>query len=127
MLLLLTILTMSLPFLGYLTSSSSYTSNYEEIAIRQFFRFLRDDVIKATTYRVDSNIPSTLILEQYDDKTVKFEQYGSLIRRRVDRRGHEIYLRDIKQVAYTPLPNGIRATVTSLQGEEYEKTIIFYK
>lgn len=124
MLLTISILFMSLPLLSYLTKSVTYTSNYEEINIQQFFQFLRDDVIKATGYKVSTN---AITLDLQDGKKASIELYKELIRRRVDYEGHEIYLRDVKEVVFTPLPYGIHVIVTSLQGADYEKTIIFYE
>lgn len=127
MLLVLTLISISLPFLAYLTKSASYSTNYDEIATNQFFQFLRDDVIHATSYRVKPSAPTILILELADGTTATIGQYKDLIRRQVDREGHEIYLRDIKEVAFSTYSYGIRASVTTLQGEYYEKKIIFYK
>lgn len=124
MLVILAILAMSLPFLAYLTKSASYSTNYDEIAMRQFFQFLRDDAIHATSYHIND---TTLVLEKDEDTSVTIEKYKDLIRRRVNKQGHEIYLREVKELSFTPDPNGTHVTVTSLKGERYEKTIIFYK
>lgn len=123
MLLMLTILALSLPFLVYVTKSASYSTNYDEIAINQFFQFLRDDVIEATEYQISE---TALILMIDDRTTVTIEKYQDLIRRQVNKQGHEIYLRNVKDLSFTSHDFGIRATVTSLQGEKYEKTIVFY-
>ena len=125
MLLMMTILAVSLPFLAYLTKSATYTTNFDDIAIRQFFQFLRDETIKATAYHVDEG---TLTLKiDDDDKNVTIERYKDLIRRQVDRKGHEIYLQGVQDLGFTAQDYGFRVTVTSLEGERYEKTIIYYK
>lgn len=127
MLLVLTVISISLPFLAYLTKSANYSTNYDELATNQFFQFLRDDVINATNYRVDPSAPNILILDLDDGTTATIGQYKDLIRRQVDGVGHEIYLRDIKGLAFSTHSYGIRSSITTLQGEYYEKKIIFYK
>lgn len=124
MLFMLAILAFSLPFLAYLIKSISYTSNFDEIAGNQFFQFLRDDVSKAIDYHVESS-RLTLIIDE--DTTVTIEKYKDLIRRQVNKEGHEIYLQAVKELTFTAHPYGVQTTVTSLQGERYEKTIIFYE
>lgn len=124
MLFILAILALSLPFLAYLIKSASHTTNFDEIAIRLFFQHLRDEVLSATDYHMESS-KLTLIID--DETTVTFEKYEDLIRRQVNKRGHEVYLRDVKELIFTAHPHGIQTIVTSTQGEHYEKTIIFYR
>ncbi|WP_176555818.1 competence type IV pilus minor pilin ComGF [Virgibacillus ndiopensis] len=120
----ITIFFMTLPFVGYIPKTITYSSNYDEISVLQFFNFLRDDVIKATDFTIDSN---RINLNMKDGTVVSFEQYGDIIRRQVDGQGHEIYLHDIKNFELKPLPYGIHLTITSIQGDNYEKSIIFYR
>ena len=40
-----------------------------------------------------------------------YEKYGSNIRRRVDLKGHEIMLQNIKAVTFEPIVNGVRISV----------------
>ncbi|MGY0692927.1 competence type IV pilus minor pilin ComGF [Virgibacillus sp. FSP13] len=124
LLLTVTILFMTLPFISYLIKSATYSTNYQEESIQQFLYFLRDDVIKATDYAVT---PEAIKLRINDEQTVTIEQYGTLIRRQVNGQGHEIYLRDVEEVLFTSLPYGIHAKITSIQGETYEKQIILYQ
>ncbi|MBY7143380.1 ComGF family competence protein [Virgibacillus sp. NKC19-3] len=121
----ISIIAVTLPFTGYLINTITDTSShYEEVSTHQFFHFLRDDVIKATSFTIES---SALILTLENETTATIEKYGKHIRRKTDHGGHEIYLRDIEDITFTELPYGIHATVTSMQGEQYEKTIIFYE
>lgn len=121
----ISIIAITLPFTGYLIHSiTGSSSHYEEVSTQQFFHFLRDDVIKATSFAIGS---SSLTLTIDDETTATIEMYGEHIRRRTNRGGHEIYLRDVEDITFTELPYGIHATVTSMQGEHYEKTIIFYE
>lgn len=125
LLLTATILFMTIPLVTYLVKAADYSSHYQEISIQQFFYYLRDDVMKATTFAVPSS--TELKLGNSDGTTVTIEQYKDLIRRRIEGEGHEIYLRDVADISFQKIAYGIRATVTSLQGETYEKTIILYQ
>ncbi|WP_373892811.1 competence type IV pilus minor pilin ComGF [Virgibacillus sp. CBA3643] len=121
----ISIIAVTLPFTVYLINTITDTSShYEEVSVTQFFHFLRDDVIKATGFTIDS---SALLLTLEDDTTATIEKYGEHIRRKTTHGGHEIYLRDVEAITFKELPYGIRATVTLMQGERYEKTIIFYE
>src|SRR5699024_9365095 len=122
MLITITILFTTLPFLVYLIQSVSISSNYQEISVHHFFHFLRDEFIGAKEYKIENN---TIILE-YPSETVSIEKFGSLIRRQVDGRGHEIFLRDVDTITFTSLLFGVKTEIKTLQGEQYEKTIIFY-
>jgi competence protein ComGF len=125
LLLTATILFMTIPLVTYLVKAADYSSHYQEMSIQQFFYYLRDDVMKATTFAIPSS--TVLKLGNSDDITITIEQYKDLVRRRVKVEGHEIYLRDVADISFRKVDYGVRATVTSLQGETYEKTIILYQ
>ena len=44
-------------------------------------------------------------------QSIMYEKYGSNIRRRVDLKGHEIMLQNIKAVTFEPIANGMRISV----------------
>ncbi|MEC5422262.1 ComGF family competence protein [Virgibacillus sp. C22-A2] len=123
-LLLIIILALTLPFAGYLLKASSYTVNPDEISIQLFFQFLRNDMINATDYQVSS---SSLSLNLDNGNTATIGSYNNQIRRQVNGLGHEVYLQNVKEWNLIPLSYGFHATITSLEGEIYEKTIVFYK
>lgn len=129
MLLTVTILFTTLPLLAYLIKSVNYSSNYDEIAVQQFFNFLQNDVIHATSYQIENGVIKLVLPNESkneDDEIASFQKYDTLIRRQVDEGGHEIYLRDIEDFTVTSLAYGFHVTILSLQGERYEKTIVFY-
>lgn len=99
------------------------TSYYEEVSIQQFLFLLQQECNKATTIH---SVENQIIMIPNSGERISFELYGNLIRRQVNNLGHEIYLREIKSWDIVPVPNGIRITITSLQGEQYEKTIQYY-
>ncbi|WP_249871105.1 ComGF family competence protein [Oceanobacillus saliphilus] len=124
-LLMITVLSITLPLQGYMIQAAEYENNYAEISAQQFFQFLRDDVIKSTSIHASEK---KLYLHQNDlNVTATFELYGSLIRRQVNGQGHEVYLRDVDAVTFSSLPYGVHVTVTMLSGDKYEKSIVHYK
>lgn len=129
MLLTMTILFITLPLLAYLLQTANYSSNYNEISTQHFFSFLQNDVIHANDYTVkDDTIELTVQekCEKEDAVIATFEQYGKLIRRQVDGSGHEFYLRDVEDFTVKLLSYGMHVNILTLQGEHYEKTIVFY-
>ncbi len=124
LLIALSILALILPLTGHLLQAASFPDQKEELTIRQFFLFLRNDMINARDYEIDSQ-EIKLVLDS--DEIATIEKYGLHIRRQVDGKGHEIYLRDIRDVHFSKLPYGMRVSITSSEGEQYEKTIIFYE
>ncbi|WP_222928570.1 ComGF family competence protein [Oceanobacillus piezotolerans] len=117
------IISMTLPFIGYLINSVHHQSNYEELAVHHFFQLIRDEVIHAKKTLIQEE---KLTLIQEDDSVVSFSLYQDVIRRQLDGRGHEIYLRDVKAFQVTSYTYGVRIKVTNLLGDTYEKTISNY-
>lgn len=124
MLIAMTIIIITLPILAYTTKSVVQESNYEELSIEQFFQFFRDDLIRAEDIRVNTNI---VYFNTADERDASISQYNDLVRRQVVGKGHEIYLRDIKEITFSPLPYGIHIALVSLKGAHYEKTFAFYQ
>jgi len=123
-LLIILIISITMPLLTSLLSSISYSTNDDTFSIQHFFYFLRNDLLAAVDYKVEHN---KLFLDLPSKKTAMIEKYGSVIRRQIDGKGHEIYLRDVKELTFKPKSYGVYTKVTSIQGEIYEKTIIFYE
>jgi len=123
MMIILALLGIMLPFLGYLLESVQFTSNYDALSIQMFFQFLRDEVIRSEDFQIKAD---TLYLEQNNDTTT-IEHYENLVRRQVNGVGHEVYLMDVLDISFSQLPYGFRTTVTTLEGEQYDKTMVFYE
>src|SRR5699024_1969959 len=66
----------------------------EDLPIQHFLIFLRNDVLSATDVSMDGN--NRIYFHLQDGKIARVEQYKNMIRRRVDEKGHEVYLRDIE-------------------------------
>src|SRR5699024_9530170 len=125
MLVTITILFTTLPLLGFLLKSVIYSSIYDVVAVHQFFHFLQNDVTDSIGYDVRDDM-ITLHVPCVEAAIASIGQYKQLVRRQVDGKVHEIYLRDIKDFTITSLAYGFHVSILSLQGEHYEKTIVFY-
>lgn len=55
---------------------------------------------------------------------IQFDKHGSNIRRRLDDKGHEIVLQQVKSIRFEPLKDGVRLTVNDLFNQEH--TASFY-
>lgn len=126
-LLMLTLILITFPFISYMLQSIETPSAKEELSVHQFFQFIRDDVIRslhavATHDKLVLSIPSEL-----NEQTIIYEQYGNLIRRQVNGQGFEVYVRNIAELYFQPLEFGFKIIITTSSGEQYEKTISFYK
>ncbi|MGG4181102.1 ComGF family competence protein [Virgibacillus pantothenticus] len=118
------ILVFSIPFVSYVLRDASTTVNSNtHLSVGQFFIFMRNEVIQAQELKIYPD-QLKLIMQNGDEAT--FVMYGSLVRRQVDNTGHEIYLRDVKNISFSPLPYGLQVTVTTIEGEQHDKEIIFY-
>jgi competence protein ComGF len=122
----ITILSISLPFLAYLLNAASYNNNYNEISVQQFFQYLRNEVIQAAGYQIRPH-PTALYLDLENGSTAKIEQYGNVIRRQVSGTGHEVYLRDVSQIKFRDIDYGFSLSITTSEGEQYEKSFVFYE
>ncbi|MFD2759409.1 competence type IV pilus minor pilin ComGF [Lentibacillus juripiscarius] len=123
-LLTISILLMTLPFIGYLVKGTDFTSNYDQLAGQQFFYFLRDEVIRSTEVTIE---PSTLALLQQDGTTASIKRNGNRIIRNVDGKGFEVYLQHVRDVRFTSVPHGVHVSITMTDGEQYETDISIYQ
>lgn len=119
----LTILIITLPLVGYLLKSAIYSTSSDDLSVNKFFHFLRDELILSTDYSIADN---KISLTSHENKGVVIKQYNDLVHRQVEGRGHEVYLRDIKTFKVIPLSYGFIAKVTTMEGNKYEKTIVYY-
>lgn len=120
---MISILALTLPFLSYAIQTVQPASNYDELAMDEFYRFVRDEIIKSQSVYV---IDDTLYLVQEEDDLATISLYYEVIRRQVNGQGHEIYLRDIAAVHFNEQPYSIEMIITDLKGRTYEKTFSIY-
>lgn len=123
MLFTFSILIITLPLLSYLVKSAIYSTSIDDHSVNKFFHFLRDELILSTEYNIANN---EITFTSHENKGIVIKQYNDLIHRQVRGRGHEVYLRDIETFTVIPLSYGFIAKVTTTEGNQYEKTIVFY-
>lgn len=124
MLLTISILFITIPFLEYITKSLSYTTNYVDLSASQFFHFMHDDIIRSTAFTINDKIIS---LTAIDGTTVSYEKYHDIIRRQIDGQGHEVIIRNIQNLSFEKLAHGINTKIITTDGAVYEKKFTIYK
>lgn len=124
MLMVITMLIITLPLLAYLINAVTYTDYFDELSVQQFFTFLRNEFMAGTNYYVSEN---QINFDDLDGRKVSFEKYNNVILRKVDRAGHDIYLRDVQHISFIDTSYGVTVEIISDEGEAYEKTIMYYK
>jgi|SRR5690625_4609169 len=97
----------------------------DDLAFQYFYIFIRNDALTATDVYIDENNRMYFYLPT--GEIAKVEQYRDVIRRRVDEKGHEIYIRNIEDFSVQLLAYGIKIIITTEKGKTYEKTIATYK
>ncbi len=75
----------------------------------------------------DILLSDTSVRLSIDGEEILYEQYGLSIRRRVDRKGHEIILQNIQEVHFTREQNGFTVSVMFKNGKTRESTVYLYK
>lgn len=117
----LLILMICIPIQGAILNTLHHqNSYYEELSIQQFFNFIQKEVNQSIAFTTSSD---KIVLHLFNDDVVTIELYRQLVRRQLNGKGHEIYLRDIESFQIRSLPFGFTIHVTSLKGDHYEKTI----
>jgi len=128
MLLSISLLALSLPFIGYIIKALQYESAYEALSIHQFFILLRDELSEAQQVHVNPHtIHYVSSPSNTPTKIASISQYKQLIRRQLDGRGHEVYVQDIKSIYFEKTKAGIKVTVYGREGGLYEKNIALYQ
>lgn len=94
--------------------SSSLHQFEWEIAISQ----LTMDIRETNEIEIENE---RLILRS--GEVVLYEQYGQVLRRRVNHLGHEIILQNIQSVQFYHIQDGIKVEVEDLEGKKYERKI----
>src|SRR5699024_10520471 len=104
-------------------NSLSYTSHYESLSVNQFYLFLRDELIQSPNIEVN---PQSISYELENGDIATCAQYKDLVRRQVEYKGHEIYLRDVDQISFKKVTNGIQTTINLFHGQIYEYILFFF-
>ena len=115
------VIIITLPLLAQVITLITVPSSYDELSMQQFFYFLRDEVSIADDINVNQDV---LILKLVNGDTITFKKYKDLVIRQVDGKGYDVYLRNVKEINFRRLFYGVHTTITSLEGEQYEKNIV---
>ena len=118
------IVIITLPILVYLLTYVEPVKHNNELAVNQFFMFLRNDVLTSEHVYSDDNKMYFLLST---GEIAHIEQYQNVIRRQINGRGHEIYIRNIDSFTLQPISFGTWVTITTEEGEVYEKKIAHYE
>ncbi|HLR73065.1 MAG TPA: ComGF family competence protein [Pseudogracilibacillus sp.] len=120
MMIVLSIIIITFPFITFLLEKIHDEDYNETVSVNQFFNYLQKDAFKAREVYHDGN-KLYFVINEYD--TALIEPYEDVIRRRVNYRGHEIYLRDVEKVHIQPKAFGYHYTIVTTKGESYDKII----
>lgn len=123
-LLAITIISLTLPLLTPIIKAVSYQTTYYLTSTEHFFFFIYQKILQSDYFYVKNN---RLYFKNKNGQLIKIEKYGSVVRRQVDRKGHEIYLRDVENFTIKQLDHHIFIEVHLKSGEVYEKTFINFK
>src|SRR5699024_1855252 len=117
-LLSLIIMLITLPILAYFLAHTGVAHHEKQITVEQFFSFIQYEKDAAISVTTD---PTHIYFQLSDGKTTIIEQYNQSIRRKVDAKGHEIYIRDIDNFGIRAWEHGFTIHLTLLNGDNYEK------
>lgn len=129
MLIAMTILVLTLPFVYYALSTLQIKQTYtESLSVQQLFLQLRNDIISSSSAHIADNRLYIRFIDPSDniEKTARFSQYNNSIRRQINEQGHEIYLHEVSNAVFEKQSNIIFLTITMESGEVYEKTLYTY-
>lgn len=115
---------MILPLVSMSLKTVQFDAHENTIDVHHFFIFLRNDIIQAT--EVESTY-HTLTLRQSTHVNATYQLYGTVIRRQVQNKGHEIYIRNVQSVYFTHTEQGIHVELSTTNGEKYEKEFQVYE
>lgn len=124
MMLALVILIIAVPLIHSLLTNVRMENLAPDLKVQQLYLLLRNDFLMAEEVTVHSD---TIYVQLTTGETATIEQYHDSIRRRVERKGHEIYLRDVKHFQLEQNRFGINVIVTTNEGVTYAKTIAIYE
>lgn len=115
--LLLIMILLMLPFLIQTTSKLiQYQIHPFEYEWRIFEKQLSAECLNATSINI---FEEKLVMQLNNNSTIIIEKYGGSIRRRVNYKGHEIYLQNVNTVQFKREESGISLLVQDKYGGEH--------
>ncbi|MFS0561926.1 competence type IV pilus minor pilin ComGF [Terribacillus sp. 179-K 1B1 HS] len=117
----LSILILILSSIPPLLAPMTQNTETESLSVRQALHFISMEVHKGNFVGIEEN---RLFIEDQQGRIAVFEQYKDMIRRRVNGKGHEIYLHHIENLEFQLDGSTIIAIVRGKEGASYEKRIV---
>lgn len=120
---IISIIFQSLPAILQQLSIYNLKNHTKSLEVYQFFHFVNEELYTAST--VTPILDGVQINKQNGDN-VEIERYGKIIRRQVNKQGHEWLLNDVDAITVKQSKNGFILSLEMTNGEMYEKFFILY-
>ncbi|WP_083855762.1 ComGF family competence protein [Amphibacillus jilinensis] len=92
----------------------------ERFSVYQFFHFISDQVHEN---KLTNTSDDQILLTTIDGDFIRFSMHNNLIRRQVNRSGHEVFLQNVATLRVTTEDDYLLLTLTMESGGVYEKVI----
>ncbi|SFJ21153.1 Putative Competence protein ComGF [Halobacillus dabanensis] len=116
LLLTMTILSISVPLISLFKTEDYYT----ETSARQLSAIIQEELNQSRSFMVRSEILSFIDQQQ---RHVVIDQYESVVRRRVDRKGHEVMIQGVRNIHFSRKESSIQMKVEMMNGAIYKYLI----
>ncbi|WP_081585436.1 competence type IV pilus minor pilin ComGF [Amphibacillus xylanus] len=123
LLIALTVISLILVISPTVWTNLNHQPQTERYSVQQFFHAITDEI---QTNRLAEQAHDKLVLSNLANEQIVISKYQDLIRRQVNRTGHEILLRDVKQFLVYYSDDYVEVMITMNSGEVYEKTITIF-
>ncbi|MEE6450414.1 competence type IV pilus minor pilin ComGF [Gottfriedia acidiceleris] len=105
---------------SFIKRNYSYES-VNKLELDNFIKEVQKEANKSISFTVHSEL---LLFEEFNQVTISYRKYASIIRRQRLGLGHEIVLQNIRDIKFEKISERqIRVKVIDLNGGNYEKTI----
>ncbi len=112
----LLILSLSFPLLTFL----HYQSADDELAVLQCFTFVQEELNDAEDVRVQ---PAFIDVKNQSGENIRLELYADSLRRRVNNKGNEFLIKNVKTVQFEKKNRLIVMTIQMKGGDQFEKEL----
>lgn len=112
-----TLIAMFIPFIYVNTQFSN------EVEEKEWEIFLHQSKLELRGARQITAVNQRLTFINFSNERVDYEQYGQLIRRRVDGKGHEILLHFVQSVEFKKQANHIEISVRTVNKQKFSAKI----
>lgn len=120
---LLVILAIITPFIQVIFNSTTENNLHEW---NVFVQQMKLEFREATIVTV-SNENKILSFKNNQNQTIKYELYGTQLRRRVNDTGHEILIQNVKSISFDTEMNGVMVKLNTLENNSYQALITTFK